>query len=498
MTRSHPQSELPPVERFAARSVLGLVGVIGTGAVFTLLLVTVLASWEPLRALDTGVAQRLNDLVSARPVLVTVLGALTELGGSPASWLIVTVLTVWLLIRRLPRLALFVAVTGAGAAVLSPAVKELVGRARPVVEVEVATTPGRSFPSGHVLGSTVAYGLLLLVFLPAARRRARAALIGSAAAVLVVIGFTRVALGVHYVSDVLAGWALGAAWLGVTAAAFRRWRRERGLPPAPVARGLASEAAAQIRPAPDADTDRLPHPWQLAAALTVTWVLLFGLLAGAGLLRTRALDGSWLDTADSTAMRWFASLRDPALTPLMGLASRLGGTAVVVAIAAAASALSLAVTRRWRPLLFLGAVMVGEVTLFLAVAALVRRPRPDVPHLGPQLPPTSSFPSGHVAAAVALYGAIALLTLAWTGGRGRWRWLGRAALACALVLPVLVAAARFYRGVHFPTDVLGSLLLSLPWLAACWHLVHPVPHQATPQAGKAPTAEDPPSRRPAA
>jgi len=47
-----------------------------------------------------------------------------------------------------------------------------------------------------------------------------------------------------------------------------------------------------------------------------------------------------------------------------------------------------------------------------------------------------------------------------------------------VLAPVLVAAARLYRGVHFPTDVLGSMLLTLPWLAVCWRLLDPGPQRA--------------------
>jgi len=108
-------------------------------------------------------------------------------------------------------------------------VKLAVGRERPSLEHPVATAFGKSFPSGHAMSSTIAYGALLLVLLPlipAARRRlAIVATIGW----LLMIGFTRLALGVHYITDVLGGYALGAAWLTLNTAAFEIWREERGL-----------------------------------------------------------------------------------------------------------------------------------------------------------------------------------------------------------------------------------------------------------------------------
>ena len=118
-------------------------------------------------------------------------------------------------------------VTGLGALALDPSLKALVGRLRPVVDVPVAAGGGNSFPSGHALGSIVAYGALLLVFLPAIRPRWRRPAIGLVAVLVFAIGLTRIALGVHFVSDVLGGWLLGLAWLVVTGYAFRLWRRER-------------------------------------------------------------------------------------------------------------------------------------------------------------------------------------------------------------------------------------------------------------------------------
>lgn len=82
--------------------------------------------------------------------------------------------------------------------------------------------------------------------------------------------------------------------------------------------------------------------------------------------------------------------------------------------------LILAVTRMWRPALFLAVALVGEVVMFLAVVAIVDRTRPDVSRLDGQLP-TSSYPSGHLAATLCLYAPAAILVLTWT--HRWWRWL---------------------------------------------------------------------------
>lgn len=85
-------------------------------------------------------------------------------------------------------------------------------------------------------------------------RRARAA-----------IGFTRMALGVHYLTDVVAGWLLGLVWLVITTVAFRRWGLSAPHRAPALSEGLAPEAAAALEPASRTHAHVLPHPWRGAA-----------------------------------------------------------------------------------------------------------------------------------------------------------------------------------------------------------------------------------------
>jgi membrane-associated phospholipid phosphatase len=93
------------------------------------------------------------------------------------------------------------------------------------------------------------------------------------------------------------------------------------------------------------------------------------------------------------------------------------------------------------------------------VTQTVHRPRPPVPELD-VAPPTSSFPSGHTAAALALYGGIAILLL-WIYGRRRATRVTAVVLFC---IPVAVGLSRLYRGMHYPTDVLMGALMGGLWL----------------------------------
>ena len=191
-------------------------------------------------------------------------------------------------------------------------------------------------------------------------------------------------------------------------------------------------------------------------------------MLGLGSLLSRVEPGSTLERIDAGVPRWLAARRTGALDAVSVVAAELGNTAVVLGVALLAGVLAWVVLRTWRPLVVLAVALAGEVTIFLTTAAAIDRERPPVAHLDAQLPPTSSFPSGHTAAAICLYGALAAVVLAATRGRRRGPIVG-----LAVVLVVLVALARLYRGAHYPTDVLGSLLFALPWLLVVVRLLAP-------------------------
>ena len=200
--------DLPAAEvgGFARRSALGFVAVV-VGALLLALAVQLAAG--PLLQVDQHVAGSLNTVVAPRPWLVTLLQVLTAPGAAITAWIVLSTLTAGLLIRRRYRLAVYVAVTGLGTAVLSPLLKQLVDRLRPMVDMPVAAAGGPSFPSGHTLAVTVWVGVVLLVLLPVVPTRRRRLVVGIGVAVVAVVGLTRIALGVHFASDVLAGWLIG-------------------------------------------------------------------------------------------------------------------------------------------------------------------------------------------------------------------------------------------------------------------------------------------------
>jgi len=234
---------LDPDARFGLRLTLALVAVSLLAVPFLLLLLLVLAKSAPLLRLDTMVATDLHRVARQRHWLVHSLTAVSTVFDPRVFRLVTSAIAVWLWVIGRRRLALWAAATIWGAALLGVAVKSGVGRSRPSFADAVAVAPGRSFPSGHALGSVVGCGVLLLILLPLIPRAWRWVAGVTAMLIVAVVGLARVGLGVHYLSDVAAGWLLGLGWLAATVSVFETWRREVGARPVPPKEGLEPELA---------------------------------------------------------------------------------------------------------------------------------------------------------------------------------------------------------------------------------------------------------------
>ncbi|MFI7598055.1 phosphatase PAP2 family protein [Actinoplanes sp. NPDC049681] len=187
---------------------------------FSLLAVLVVGGWPPLRTADAGVTDALHTWALAHHGWRDVTVWLTNLFAPNPLRLATLVLVAWLLHRRARRLALWVVTTMVVGGVLGAVLKLLVGRHRPDLLEPVARAAGFSFPSGHALNAALTAGVFVLVLLPVVRHRW--ALWAGAVTVTVLTGLSRIVLGVHWTSDVVGGWLLGAAVVAATAMAFTR------------------------------------------------------------------------------------------------------------------------------------------------------------------------------------------------------------------------------------------------------------------------------------
>ena len=200
-----------------------------------------------LITLDTAAARNLHQMVAGKDVLIVFLRIVTFLGTPPWFFLIVAVAAVYLWRRNRMRLAAYLVTTSIVGGIIDSVVKIVVDRPRPSLEDPILLAHGKSFPSGHAMSSTVVYGALLLTFMPVIPKRFRRSAIVGLSLLVLAIGFSRLALGVHYLTDVLGGYALGAAWLAASTAAFSIWRTERGRKPVEPLKGVEPEAKKDLQ-----------------------------------------------------------------------------------------------------------------------------------------------------------------------------------------------------------------------------------------------------------
>ncbi|GAA3240124.1 hypothetical protein GCM10017691_41890 [Pseudonocardia petroleophila] len=193
-----------------------------------LLLAAGAAMWA---ALDTAGAGRLDarflgEAVESRTGgLTDVAVAVTTIGNTFAMGVLATLTGIWCWARGRRADAVFVVATMAGAVLLFRGIKILVDRPRPPALTQVVRETNESLPSGHATMSMVVIGSLVVLFWAGRGTAARVAMVVAAGLWVGAVGATRIYLGVHWFSDVLIGWLLGAAWLAGCAATWSWWRR---------------------------------------------------------------------------------------------------------------------------------------------------------------------------------------------------------------------------------------------------------------------------------
>jgi membrane-associated phospholipid phosphatase len=219
-------------------------------------------------------------------------------------------------------------------------------------------------------------------------------------------------------------------------------------------------------PAPGSLADRIGardggrHPLRVGFLVWLAgFVVLSAVIIGLGLLLTHFFAPEGLGRIDDAVSQWFVARRTPTLDTVTRIGSDIGSTGVIIGVAVVAG-IVLAIGRHWRQLAFLASALILEFTVFLLATLVIDRPRPTVKHLD-VAPPTSSYPSGHTAASIALYVGLAIII--WSLVRSPA--IRTLAWILAIALPVFVGLSRLYRGMHHMTDVLASVVLGAGALA---------------------------------
>jgi membrane-associated phospholipid phosphatase len=166
----------------------------------------------PLGKIDLDVAAWLH--ARATPTLTSFMLFVSDLGAPMTVLAMCSVLAIFLLWKRARYRLLLLVLAVPGGALINVIVKQLVHRHRPIFDDPIETLLSYSFPSGHAMGSTVFYGALAAIVVWQVRDWRVSALVTTVAALLIaMICFSRMYLGVHYLSDVTAGVLEGIVWL---------------------------------------------------------------------------------------------------------------------------------------------------------------------------------------------------------------------------------------------------------------------------------------------
>ncbi|MFE4451377.1 phosphatase PAP2 family protein [Streptomyces sp. NPDC056796] len=215
------------------RTAFPLTGLV-CAALSLVLLVLVVVRWSPLMSLDTTVAEDLHRDAVTRPGPVHVNRVLTDWVWDPWTMrLLIAVVVIALWWRGSRLLAGWVAATSLSGTLVQQGLKAAVGRERPRWADPVDTAHYAAFPSGHVMTAMVTCGLLVwLLRLHGVRPALRRGAVVLAAVSVAGVSFTRVYLGVHWLSDVVGGVLLGGTLVAFSVAGYtaytRRSRRTAG------------------------------------------------------------------------------------------------------------------------------------------------------------------------------------------------------------------------------------------------------------------------------
>jgi membrane-associated phospholipid phosphatase len=220
---------------------------------------------------------------------------------------------------------------------------------------------------------------------------------------------------------------------------------------------------------PADERPRLRDTWLIGKREAATLLAIYAVFTGAwftvGWVLTRPLKDSAVVHNDQSVSEWFVTRRTPRLDSLSYIGSMMSDTFVKIIVTAVVSGAMLVVWKRWLEPLMVVVPLALEALTFVTVTKLVGRPRPDVPKLDSS-PIGSSYPSGHVAAAV-VYSAIIIVVFWHT----RRRWVRAVAVVLGGIVPICVALARLYRGMHFLTDVIFGGLLGGAWVIASFVVI---------------------------
>lgn len=200
--------------------------ILAGGALFAfggalLLVVAAIFATGRMTGFDPAILLWMRERTGDHGLLIVIARDLTMMGNNSTLWIMTAIGLGYLAIRQRWRLCAYLASTTAGGAIIISVLKAIVDRPRPMIVAHLVDVRTASFPSGHAMDSAFVYGSLAIVMAAEAGGGRRATVATADAMVLIfAIGASRIILGVHWPTDVAAGWAIGLGWTAIVTQVF--------------------------------------------------------------------------------------------------------------------------------------------------------------------------------------------------------------------------------------------------------------------------------------
>jgi undecaprenyl-diphosphatase len=331
-------------------------------------------------------------------------------------------------------------------------------RPRPPTQLDVLAITVPSFPSGHVISAVLLYGLLAYLLIPRMPSRFWKWFVAILALFVIIwIGLSRLLIGGHYLSDVIAGYAVGIAWAGlVYTLAERFFPREQTATSAVMERSETEDTFQGLR----------------APGMFQRWPLLGVLLIVLGSISFAALGYSvithsplvQLDQSIYETLLAKAKTAPPRINELMIFGFFLGKQVPILIVTLLG--IYFVYKRYWRELAMILLSSGAGSFVWNFFVNYFGRPRPAI-QTGLAVRAVPSFPSGHTMSAIIVYGFLTYLLLPKMPSRF-WKWTLVIAMAAVVLFD---GFSRIFQGSHYLTDILGGYALGIAWAALVYTLI---------------------------
>jgi undecaprenyl-diphosphatase len=334
-------------------------------------------------------------------------------------------------------------------------------RPRPPTQLDVVLVTVPSFPSGHTVSAVLGYGLLAYLLIPRLQSRFWKWVVGLFLVfVIVFVGVSRLLVGGHYLSDVLAGYGVGIAWAGLVYT-LAEWFFPRG---------QTADPNVAEQPAINTETEGLRAPgmfkrWPLLGIA----LILLGSLSFSALGYELLTKGPLVQWDQSIYETLIAAARSasPTVSELMLFGFFLGKQMVIVIVTLLA--IYFVSKRYWREAAMILISSGAGSFVWNYFVSYFARPRPPI-QTGLAVKSIPSFPSGHAMSAMIVYGFLAYLIIPKMPGRA-WKWT--VGIVAALII-LFDGYSRIFQGSHYLTDVLAGYALGLAWAALVYTIIEAI------------------------